>query len=85
MRIIVRSSDPVLISYVDALLRGSGISVHIADVHMSITEGSIGIFPRRVLVPADCWEQAARILEDADLGQWIVREGPDACPPGRRA
>ena len=42
---------------------------------MSITEGSIGVFPRRVLVLDEDWARAAQILEEADLGQWIVREG----------
>lgn len=75
MQLIVRANDPVLISFVEALLREAGIGVYIADTHMSIMEGSIGAFPRRVLVTADDWTRAAEILEDADLGQWIVREG----------
>lgn len=74
MRLIVRANDPVLISFVEALFREAGIAVHIADTHMSITEGSIGVFPRRVLVLDEDWARAARILEESDLGQWIVRE-----------
>ena len=76
MQLIVRANDPVLISFVEALFREAGIAVYIADTHMSITEGSIGVFPRRVLVLAEDWPRAAEILEEADLGQWIVREGP---------
>ena len=75
MRVIVRAHDPVLISFVEALFREAGIAVHIADTHISITEGSIGAFPRRVLVLDEDWPRAAQILEEADLGQWIVREG----------
>jgi hypothetical protein len=75
MRVIVRANDPVLISFVEALFREAGIAVHIADTHMSITEGSIGVFPRRVLVLDEDWVRAAQILEEADLGKWIVREG----------
>ncbi len=75
MRVIVRANDPVLISFVEALFREAGIAVHIADTHMSITEGSIGVFPRRVLVLEEDWPRAAQILEEADLGQWVVREG----------
>ena len=50
MRLIVRANDPVLISFVEALFREAGIAVHIADTYMSVTEGSIGVLPRRVLV-----------------------------------
>jgi hypothetical protein len=86
MRVIVRANDPVLISFVEALFREAGIAVHIADTHMSITEGSIGVFPRRVLVLEEDWPRAAQILEEADLGQWIVREGArrrEAPPDGK--
>lgn len=84
MRVIVRANDPVLISFVEALFREAGIAAHIADTHMSITEGSIGVFPRRVLVLDEDWARAAQILEEADLGQWIVREGARRrpVPPG---
>ena len=74
MRLIVRANDPVLISFVEALFREAGIALHIADANISVMEGSIGAFPRRVLVREGDWARAALILEEADLGQWIVRE-----------
>jgi hypothetical protein len=77
MRLILRTNDPVLQSFVEALLRDAGIEHHVADANMSVLEGSIGIFPRRILVDPERWEAAARLLVDADLGQWVVRE-PDA-------
>jgi len=80
MRVIVRANDPVLISFVEALFREASIVTHIADTHMSITEGSIGVFPRRVLVLDEDWPRAAQILEEADLGQWIVRENARSRP-----
>lgn len=75
MRALVRTNDPVLVSFVEALLRDAGIGVHVADVNMSIVEGSIGILPRRILVLDDDWATAAAILRDADLAQWIVDDG----------
>lgn len=80
MRLIVRANDPVLISFVEALFREAGIAVHIADTHMSITEGSIGVLPRRVLVLDEDWARAAQLLEEADLGQWIVRDEGQRSP-----
>ncbi len=61
MREILRTNDPVRLSYAQALLRDAGIAPLVLDVHMSIMEGSIGIFPRRVMV-ADEDEARARAL-----------------------
>jgi hypothetical protein len=74
MRLIVRATDPVLISFVEALFREAGIALHVADSSISIMQGSLSAFPRRVLVHDDDWERAAKLLEEADLGQWIVRD-----------
>ncbi len=68
MRELMRSNDLVLLSFVDVLLRDSGIDHFVADTHMSILDGSIGALPRRVLVDADRIEQARRLIRDADLG-----------------
>lgn len=82
MRLIVRATDPVLISFVEALFREASIALHVADANISIMEGSIGAFPRRVLVSDDDWPRAAQLLEEAGLSQWIVRDGaePSAAP-----
>jgi Putative prokaryotic signal transducing protein len=50
MRELLRTNDPVLISVVEAVLTGEGIPVLVADQHMSILEGSVGVLPRRLLV-----------------------------------
>lgn len=75
MQELMRSNDIVLINFVEALLRDAGCQVIIADQNMSVMEGSIGAFPRRVLVAADDLLQARRILRDADLGNWIYPDG----------
>jgi len=64
---IVRTNDPVLISFVEALMRDAGIGFMVADQNMSILEGSIGVLPRRVLVAEDEAAQARRILVDAGI------------------
>ena len=46
----MRTTDPTLVAFVTALLRGEGIDCFPVDVHMSVLEGSIGILPRRILV-----------------------------------
>jgi hypothetical protein len=80
MRLIVRATDPVLISFVEALFRDAGIAMHVADANISIMEGSIGAFPRRVLVRDEDWTRAAQLLDEADLGQWIVRDEAERNP-----
>ncbi len=67
MKELLRSNDPVLLSYIEALLKDAGVGHMVADANMSIVEGSIGILPRRVLVDQDQWSRARRILSEAGL------------------
>jgi len=64
---LLRTNDPVLISFADALLNEAGIEHSIVDQNMSVMEGSIGILPRRMLVAKDKLESARKILIDAGL------------------
>lgn len=71
MRELVRSNDQVLINFLVVLLRDAGLSPDLVDQHVSAVEGSIGILPRRILVPDEELSRARRVLEESDLGQWI--------------
>lgn len=64
---IMRTNDPVLISFVESLLRDAGIRHFIADSNMSVLEGSVGILARRVLVDASREDEVRRLLKDACL------------------
>jgi hypothetical protein len=68
MKELLRSNDPVLISFVSSLLQDEGIAFMVADTNMSVLEGSIGALPRRVLVESDAETQARRILTEAGIG-----------------
>lgn len=63
----MRTNDPVLISLVESLLGESGIHVFVADAYVSAIEGSIGAFPRRVMVASDWASRARRLLSEAGL------------------
>jgi hypothetical protein len=76
MEELIRTNDLVLISYVEALLRDSGIEPWVADQNMSIIEGSLGILQRRVMVPADEIEQARRILTEAGFAAELSKPQP---------
>ena len=68
MRELVRTNDAVLISAIEALLNGARIKHMVVDQNMSVLEGSIGIFPRRILVDDDEVQIARQLLEDAGFG-----------------
>jgi Putative prokaryotic signal transducing protein len=68
VRELVRTTDAVLISAIEALLNGARIEHMVVDQNMSVMEGSIGIFPRRILVREDEIDIARRLLEDAGFG-----------------
>jgi hypothetical protein len=66
---ILRTSDDVLVSAVEALLDDAGIPHVVLDRNMSVLEGSLGILPRRILVDDDYSRSARSLLEDAGLAR----------------
>lgn len=72
MREILRSNDAVLLSFAQSVLGQAGIASFLADQYMSVLEGSIGAFPRRLLVGDEDWAAAHRALGQADLGAWLI-------------
>jgi hypothetical protein len=71
MREVMRTNDIVAISFATALLRDADIPHAVMDENMSILEGSIGVLPRRLLVDDEHVNQAVRLLEDAELGEFL--------------
>lgn len=67
MQNILKSNDVILISYVQSLLDDHGIGCLVFDENISVTEGSIGLFPRRVMVGDDDVSLAEKALADAGL------------------
>lgn len=65
MRELIRSNDPVFLSWLVAVLAGEGIEAIVLDAHTSVLEGSIGAIPRRVMVVAEDYNKSRRLLEDA--------------------
>jgi hypothetical protein len=67
MREVLRSNDPVLINFAQTVLRDARIHCLLADQYISVTEGSIGAFPRRLLVGDEDWDAANRALGAAGI------------------
>jgi hypothetical protein len=74
MREILCTNNPVVLTFVEALLRDAGLGATVADAHMSVVEGSIGVLPRRILVKTEDWTRAHRVLSEAGLGAWVVSD-----------
>jgi hypothetical protein len=75
MHELVRTNDAVLISAIEALLKSAGIPHLLADQNISVLEGSIGAFQRRILVGEDEIDAARKLLVEAGYGNELR---PDA-------
>lgn len=73
MKEIVRTNDPALLSFVQSLLSDAGVEHLLTDQHASVMDGSIGALPRRILVADDDFDNARRIMREADIGNEISR------------
>ncbi|MEJ0025464.1 MAG: DUF2007 domain-containing protein [Rhizomicrobium sp.] len=65
MRPVLKTNDPVLLSFAQSLLAQEDIASVVFDENASVMDGSLGILPRRLMV-AD---------EDAERGMTLLREG----------
>jgi hypothetical protein len=67
MHLLLQTNNPVLLSYVQSLLADAGIEAVVFDANISIVEGSIGVFPRRVMVHEDDARRARHALWEGGL------------------
>lgn len=68
MEELMRTNNPVTLSFAQSLLTDDNIVHFVADQNMSVAEGSIGILSSRIMVDGDMLMKARRLLEDAGLG-----------------
>lgn len=62
---LLRTNDVVLLSFLEARLKGEGVEPFILDMNASIVEGSIGILPRRLMVIDEDFDRAKDIAKKA--------------------
>ncbi len=67
MHVLLKTTDPTVVSAATAYLKAEGIEAFVFDVHMSILEGSIGIFPRRVMIHEDDAVKARALMRALDI------------------
>lgn len=69
MREILRSNDPILLSFATSLLTDAGIDHHLADAHESVINGSLDMLSQRLLVSPPHFPEAHQLLTDAQVIQ----------------
>lgn len=68
MKNLIQTTDPVFVTFIEALLRDGEIEPIVLDVHMSVVEGSLNVLPRRICVADSDWDKAREILREAGVG-----------------
>ena len=66
MQELLRTTDLVRLSWCQALLAGSDIETIVLDSHTSVLEGSINAIPRRLMVADEDYDEAIRLLGEAE-------------------
>ena len=62
---LIQTTNLVRLSFVQALLRDSGIEAQVFDSNISAIEAGIGAFPSRLMVDEERLHAAKSILADA--------------------
>jgi hypothetical protein len=65
MRVVLKSTDPVVISYASDVLSQEGIEAVVFDAHASVMDGSMGFLPRRLMVLDEDFARAEALLREA--------------------
>jgi tRNA1(Val) A37 N6-methylase TrmN6 len=66
MKELLRTNDPVRISWLTSVLSGGGIEAVVLDTHTSILEGQIGAIPRRIMVIDEDFDVARDLVVSAE-------------------
>ena len=71
---IIRTNNPVTLSFAQAVLKEAQIECFVMDQYMSLMEGSVGAIPRRLMVIDPDEFAARRALSLAGLEDELVSE-----------
>lgn len=72
MKELVRTNNPVMLSWFQVLLRDAGVESFVFDVHTSVLEGSANAIPRRLMVVDEDYEFARETMTEAGEGNYLV-------------
>lgn len=74
MKEILRTTEALDITFATALLKGEGIRYYVLGENMAVLEGSIGIFPRRLMVAKEDAFVAAAVLRDNGIDSGLPND-----------
>ncbi len=75
MKEILRTTEALDVTFASALLKGEGIRYFVLGENMAVMEGSIGIFPRRLMVATEDAFVAAAVLRDNGIDSGLPDDG----------
>lgn len=64
---MLRTNDPVKLSFAIHILSSEGIETFVLDKHMSILDGSIGAIPQRLMVAPENEQRSGALLRLENL------------------
>ncbi|MBP2325186.1 hypothetical protein JOF56_005571 [Kibdelosporangium banguiense] len=64
---LLRSNDPVLVSFIRSVLTDAKVGHSVADSQMSVIDGSIGAVQTRVMVAEEEFDKATQLLTEAGV------------------
>ena len=65
MRAVLKTNDPVVLTYAANVLSQEGIESVVFDTHASVMDGSAGFLPRRLMVLDEDFSRADTLLRAA--------------------
>jgi len=71
---LLRTNEPVLLSWMQALLRAERIETVVLDGHASAAQGGTYAIPRRLMVEDPDYHLARRLIEEAGEGDRLRPE-----------
>lgn len=74
MRPVLKTTNPVLLSYAQSLLKDAEIPAQVFDSNISFIEGSIGVLPQRLMVSDDSLQIAREVLVAAGLEDDLTKD-----------
>lgn len=81
MQELLRTTDPVLLSFARACLDDAGIGHAVLDHNISLVEGSMAIFPQRLVVVESDFEAARSVCRAAGIDAALLASDPMAASP----
>lgn len=76
MRPVLKTNDPVLLSFAQSLLRSADIECVVFDENAAVMDGSLGILPRRLMVADDDFDRALVIVKDGQAQVAVASAAP---------